>query len=267
MGFSGKIVMMAILFELPGNLPVYAFSLLLGVGTTLGIAWAVWQTNMDDKTFLAQTSVGVMFGSLLGGRLVYLVQEFGYTTQIWEPNPLFRLDGISWFGAFLGGLLTLLAIAWTSYQRFYVLLDALVPGLIVVTAFAWLGAWGMGRAYGMEAGNAWWGLPTTDEWGTVVARFPLQIAASLLTVFTGWAGDWLGHLTFVRRAAGRKSALTLLLLALGWIALDGLRADLTATRNGVRLDYWYALGCALVSVMLLLGTFITRQTHHQTEHP
>ncbi len=232
-----------IAFHLPGNLPVYTFSLLLGLGATAGLAWAVWQTNQPDTYRLITASLWTLAGALAGSRAAYLLLNWPYYQVHLAETFQFQLGGLAWPGALAGALLTLALYAWLNRQPFAVLADGLMPQLMLLSLAAWIGCWLDGCAYGPEA-FAWWSLPARDEFGLTAWRFPTQLLGALLTLGLFWLVDSLRPRW---EKPGMAAGLALLGLMAVVFACSFLRADPGLYWHGLRLDAWAALGFGLLA--------------------
>ena len=235
-----------IAFYLPGNLPVYTFSLLLGLGATAGLAWATWHQNERRAARLIAASLLSLAGALIGGRAAYVLVNWSYYRVHLAESFQFHLGGLAWPGALVGALIFLAVYASANREPVGVLADSLIPQLMLVSLAAWAGCWLDGCAYGPES-FAWWSLPARDEWGSLAWRFPTQMMAALLTLAIFWLVD-------SRRGRWKTPGLAASLALLGLMAVifasSFLRADPGLTWNGLRLDAWIALGFGLLSGLL-----------------
>lgn len=189
--------------------------------------------------------VGALIGSRLGFALTnweYYRLHIGEIFEVW-------LGGLSASGALLGALSGILFLR--AVQSFYLgpLADGLLPLLGTLSIAAWLGCWSDGSAYGYPS-TAWYALPSSDEWGVVAPRVPVQLLGALLTLglFAGLeqARGWL-------RRPGSAASLGLV----GWALITGglslLRADPARTWEGVRLETWGVLVVGGIGLMGLLA--------------
>ena len=240
-----------VLFSLPGGIPVYAFSLLVGLGACAGLAWIAWRAPKKEALQRVDAGLWVLFGSLCGGRIVYCAVHWPYfQSHPWEI-PQVYLGGLSWPGALLGGLVALALYARLAHLPLCALADALLPMLIPLAVGAWLGCWLDGCAYGPLA-PAWWGIPALDEWGVVEYRLPVQWLGAFLCVGCFWL---LEHFTKNSRP-GWYASLGLLGLSLILFGLSFLRADPALVWRGLRLEVWASLAFAVLALLALVMVFI-----------
>lgn len=192
----------------------------------------------------------VLVGALIGGRLLFVALSWPYYRDHLLEGLQFYRGGLAWPGALSGGLLALAAFAAISNASLARLADDMLPLLATLSIGAWLGCWVTGCAYGVVS-NAWWSLPSPDEWGVIANRWPVQIWGALLMV---------GLLALIDRLAvsarlkpGYRALLGLLGLSFIQLVTTFLRADPGITWYGLRLEAWGALAYSLLAVMGLLG--------------
>jgi hypothetical protein len=241
-------------FYLPGDFPVYAFSLLIGVAASLGLGWSLW--GSPDTLRLAAVRAGLvsLSGGLLGARMAYLVVNWGYYQGYREARFQLPLGGLSWPGALIGGALTLVLYCFLRQEPFWLLADSLLPLVFSLTLAAWLGCWLEGCAYGPRV-DAWYALPLRDEWGERVTRLPLQWIAALSALATLWGTDRTRTHAGVHHP-GRAASLGLFALSLQLGIFSTLRADPAPQWNGLRLETWAALGFTALAALALLSHLI-----------
>ncbi len=249
---------MNIAFSLPGNIPIYVFSLLLGLGATLGLAWVVTQAPPKEARPRVDAALWAMLGGLLGGRIAFvLVNWVYYRDHLWEALEIYQ-GGLSWPGALIGGALALLLAAKLIHNSPGKLADAMLPLVASLTVSAWLGCWLTGCAYGHPADKLW-GIPAVDEWGELSPRWPTQLIGAMLALALFWVLDrttkWPITPEWVKRP-GSAAGLGVLGISLEMLALSFLRADPSPGWQGLRLDAWAALGLALVTALFLLISYI-----------
>lgn len=226
------------------------YSLLVGMGASLAILRVVQNVPRWQAARWANAGLWVLLGSLIGARLVFVVCYGGYfqahlleTIMIWH-------GGFSWFGAVLGGLISLFAIARIWHVGFSKLADGLVPMIPPLAVTIWMGCWAWGIAYGpLTSPNSFWGIPTWDESGASANRLPLQLlAAFTLLIYCFWLEA--SEKNF--RKEGQKAALMLLGLSVNLLIFMPLRADPAPGWLGVRLDVWAAIAFFIPSLAVFL---------------
>jgi len=239
-------------FYLPGGLPVYSFSLLIGVGAALGMGWITWRVSEKERMQSIQAGLWSLFGALVGARMVYVLVNWDYYRQhMLEAFQIYQ-GGLAWPGALAGGLLMAVIYAIRLRKSPGELLWSLLPLLTSLFVFAWLACWWNGCAYGAQVnGNI--GLLALDDVGNRSIRFPTQVIGALATLlwfivldtqrahfpstrFSGWIG--------------------LLGLAIILFGLTYMRADPGVYLYGLRLDAWAASG---FTVLALIGVLVSRR--------
>jgi phosphatidylglycerol:prolipoprotein diacylglycerol transferase len=243
---------MPVLFHLPGDLPVYLSSLLVGLGATLGMALIAWRSPVEDKVRLLDQGLLVLLGTLIGGRLTFVLLNWSYFQLNLAEIPLLYLGGFSWVGALLGGILILAIISVISRQPFASLVDGFFPLLGILAVCGWLACWLDGCAYG-ELSEAWWGLPANDEWGVIANRTPTQLLGALSALsLTVLSSSGLSQ----RLPPGILAGLGLIGLSLVTLVLSLIRADPDPRWHGLRFDTWTALVFLAICVIIILAIAI-----------
>lgn len=232
-----------------------AFTVWVGLGSAMGL-WRVWRLAPSRLSgALLNTALLVLVAALLGARLAYVaVNAAYYRASFWEIFQFWQ-GGLSWPGALAGAALAIAATASVySTPRgrrvpFGWLADRLYPLLPPVAITAWLGCWLAGAAYGTELPTGTWlGVPSPDETGATLPRFPVQILAALalLSFFA-----LLELRLRPKRPHGALSALALVGLMFVQLGASLLRADPAPMLQGLRLDAWFA--AAVLALLLLMA--------------
>jgi prolipoprotein diacylglyceryltransferase len=231
------------------------FSLLIGVGATLGLVWVSWQA--PEKLALRRFDQGLwlLLGGLLGGRLAHVAMAWTYYTEHRIETLQVWLGGFSGAGALLGGLFALAVLAFITRQPLAELADTYLPLAAVLSVSGWLACWLDGCAYGAETA-AWWGLPARDEWGDLNRRLPLQLLAAFLTLGLFWLVD---RSRKRLKRAGQAACLALLGMGLLIFAVSCLRVDPSQTWWGWRPEAWAGLGVSILAVLAFLLTLLPMQ--------
>jgi phosphatidylglycerol:prolipoprotein diacylglycerol transferase len=241
-----------IAFYLPGNIPIYTFSILLALGAFLGMVWVIWQSSDKDAPRNMVAGIWTLLGALVGSRIVFVVFNWPYfRDHPWESLQVY-LGGLSWPGALMGSLIALGIYVGVNHLPFVELVDVLVPLLVCLSVAVWLGCWLAGCFYG-AAIPYWWGIPSTDEWGQVVNRSPVQLIGAVFTVGLFWSAD-----RAVRRGnfrPGTLACLGFLNLSLISFGLSFLRVDPVLSWRVIHLDAWASLIFASVGLAGLLTIY------------
>lgn len=253
---------MDVAFYLPGRVPVYTFSLLIAIGSALGLFWAAQQTSSKAGRAITSTGIWTLFGAAIVGRALFVLTHWAYfrnypleIAQIW-------LGGIAWFGAVAGGILVVGLFSAISNQKFAKNLDAMIPLLTTLTVSAWLGCWVNGCIYGPET-QAWWGVPARDEWGVFATRWPLQAIGALLSILIALGVDQGRHLGWIP-SSGFAATLQTGGLALTLLGAAALRVDPVPQWRNLGLDTWAALGLLFLSITGTIVFQLTQPTNQQT---
>jgi prolipoprotein diacylglyceryltransferase len=226
------------------------FSLLVGAGATLGLAWVVWQAPEKQALRRIDQGLWLLLGCLLGGRLAHVAIAWPYYAGRLPEIPQVWLGGFSGAGALAGALLALVFLASTTRQPLGDLADAYMPLAAVLAVCAWLGCWLDGCAYGAET-TAWWALPARDEWGELRQRAPIQLLAASLTLGLFWLVD--RSQTRLPRP-GQPACLALLGLGLLTFGISFIRVDPSQTWWGWRPETWAGVGFSFLAIIAYLLT-------------
>ncbi|MEJ2600532.1 MAG: prolipoprotein diacylglyceryl transferase [Anaerolineales bacterium] len=254
-----------IVFYLPGEYPVYAFSLIIALGSVAGLAWVAAQA--PRRQALARVNAGIWgcLGALTSSRLLYVAASWSYFRRhALESLQIFQ-GGLSRPGALAGAILAVWIYAHLTNISFPAISDALLPLGACLAISAWIGCWFEGSAYGPTT-NAWWGIPAWDEWGRISYRFPTQVFGALYTLALFWLLEQPPRRVqagFNRVPAGQPAALALLGFALAMVLLSFVRADPGITWLGLRLDAWAGVGFVSAAAWMLWRSRHSGQAHFQ----
>lgn len=252
-----------------GNLNIPTYTVLLDLGLVLGLLLTYFEGKraLNNGTLALDLGLWTVIGGIVGGRLGYVVanwsafsEDWGRALRIWE-------GGLSFHGAFLGGLLVMSLFAMLHKEGddavpFWDLGDVAAPGLALGIAFGWAACLMGGCAYGvLGEGFGYAVLP--DIYGVEAPRFATQVVG-LGFAFILFVGIWLlrGRWPF----AGASFLMYGLLYFSGQFFLEFTRGDeaiyLGSWRLAQVLDMALALAAA-VGLMVLWWT--TRQSTQEDE--
>lgn len=233
------------------------FSLLIGLGASLGLWQVARGAPINQTGRWVDTGLGVLAGMLLGARAGYVLLRPAYYAA--HPGEWLQLwmGGYSAWGAVAGGLLAAGIAALLLRKPLPRVLDAVAPLFPPLAVLGWLGCLLGGCSYGPGlASGAGLALPTVDEWGQVLPRFPLQIAAALVLVGYNWG---VAAVLPPRATAGQRAAL----VGLGLAAVQFFGALLSAEPvplwNGFSYEAWAALVLGGLSLALAIYAFWPRK--------
>ena len=176
------------------NVPTY--TVLLDLGLILGLVL----TYFEGKRLLGsgETALDVglwaVVGGLLGGRAAFVLANWSVFSEDWGRAIRIWEGGLSFHGAFLGGLLALAIFAWVhrrgeSPLTFWELGDVVTPGLALGLTFGWAACLMGGCAYGM-VGEGFGHLVLPDMFGVQAPRFATQVVG-LAYAGVLFVGFWL----------------------------------------------------------------------------
>lgn len=235
-------------FILPGGVPVYFFSLLIGAGAALGVGWIALQAPEKDRLPYVNAGLWALLGALVGGRIAYVAVNWAYYRQHWIEGFEVYQGGLSWPGALAGGLVMVMIYARRLHKPTGELLWTLFPLLTSMFVFISLACWVDGCAYGQVA-VSYLGLPALNELGHQTLRIPAQLIGALSAVL------WLIAIDTQAERLSRQS-LT------GWASIFGvavillvvelLRADPAISVYGTRLSVWAASGFGALALVGIL---------------
>ncbi|HUF40282.1 MAG TPA: prolipoprotein diacylglyceryl transferase family protein [Anaerolineales bacterium] len=238
---------MTVAFTLPGGVPVYAFSLLVGAGASLGFWRLITGVSQEIRGQAVAAGFALMLIGLAGARLVYQFNHPAAAVEI-------PFGGLSWGGALLSGWASLPLISRATGIPAGRLADAVYPLPAAVLTSAWLGCWVDGCAYGPPT-DAWFGLAARDDWGNLTVRFPLQFLGACLALLTLVGADFIRTKT---AKPGLTAGLWLTATGLQFWWLQSLRVDPSPFWLGFPLNLWAAGVTGLLGILLVLKSFRTR---------
>jgi phosphatidylglycerol:prolipoprotein diacylglycerol transferase len=238
-----------------GKVSIPTYTVLLDLGLILGLVL----TYIEGKRILgsAETALDVglwtVIGGILGGRIGFVVANSSVFAEDWRR--IFRIweGGLSFHGAFLGGLFVLAVLALLQRRRespasFWRLADVVTPGLAAGLAFGWLACLMGGCAYGvLGQGVGYLSLP--DIYGVTGTRFATQVVGLIQSAVL-FIPFWL-----LRKRwpfAGAAFLMLSLLYFTGQFFLELVRGDEALYVGPWRLPQIFDLALVLLSAVGLL---------------
>lgn len=178
-----------------GKLSIPTYTVLLDLGLILALALAYYEAKRQrlQPDQILDVGLWIIIGGILSGRLGFVVGNWGAFSEDWGRIVRLWEGGLSFHGAFLGGLLVLfflteLGAGTQDRPSFWELADLLTPSLALAFAFGWAACLMGGSAYG-RLGEGFGTLVLPDIYGVVAPRFATQIlglAFALLLLLNAW---------------------------------------------------------------------------------
>ncbi len=237
--------MYPVLFNI-GPVSVYSFGLLLSIGLIFGVyyAWKQGRASNLAEEKLLDTSILVILGGLVGSRILYVWSNWPSFVDDLLAVPQFWKGGLSFWGALIGGVITILILSRRLHWPAGSLFDLAAPSVAIGASFGYVGALLNGSAFGAE---------TTWAWGIRLQGLPgLRNPSQLLE-----AGLQLVLLLVLLRLRPRAPfagflALTYLTLySIGRFGLEFLRGDATLVLGRISQAQIFSLFVGTVSLLLL----------------
>jgi phosphatidylglycerol:prolipoprotein diacylglycerol transferase len=246
---------------------LYTYTVLLDVGLICGLilTWLEGKRLCGHPDHALNAAFYALCAGILGARAGYILVNWAYFGDHLSDAIRLWKGGLSWYGGFLGGLIALIVYsAWPRRGRllsFWLLADALTPGLMLGMVWGWLACWMAGCAYGASAsGWPWlvWNLP--DIYGVRDLRFatqPLGAALGLIAFVVLW---------ITRRrwpAPGFNFLAGLVLTGVTGYLLELTRGDDTLYWGSWRAGQWLSLVMALGGTGLLVWRWVRQRRAHR----
>lgn len=159
---------------------ITTFGLFVWLGAFAGLLWA-WREGERWGLRRRQITDAVLItlaGAFIGGRATYVALNWGDYTTDFRRVVTFWGGGLSFPGAFIGGLLALVLAYRLRSFPLWTLADLMAQSLTLGQVFGWIGALLYGSQYGRVLESPL-SLKLPDIYGIVEPRFPLQIASAL----------------------------------------------------------------------------------------
>jgi len=238
---------------LGGFLTLYA--VILSLCAAGGLYLSIWLFK-EEKILLLDTGLGILFVSLIGARIGFVLRNFSYFKLNPLEIPQLWLGGLSWPGALLGAIIALVIIHLIWKEPPGELADHLLPLFGVMVMAVWLTSWGGGIGYGPIT-DAWYGLPVRDQLGLLTKRWPLPI---LGTIFSGlWVT---GTILFPLKKIHKPGTRALI----GMVGVVGInliislfKVDPAPYYLGLRWESWFSILILITSIGL---TFFLKENQN-----
>lgn len=232
------------------------YSLLLGVGASLGLLQIVQRAPEKQSLRWLAAGLGLLAAGLIGARAGYVALNPAYYQA--HPETAWQLTqgGLAWPGALLGGLAAFFVAVILLRAPLGLAADIFAPVFVYVAITAWLGAAFAGTAYGIEvSGLTIWSVPSNQPDGVLTYHWPLQLTAASTLFYFIWRLDRKSE----RWRMNGVLACTSGLLLAGHTALFSYwRADGGLVYAGLRVDLAAAAFLAGLCLLGLLALVVQR---------
>ena len=212
-----------------GRFTISSYAALVSLGIILGLLVTYLQSRWRgaDVVSTMDAALWSLVAGIIGGRITYVAIYWPYFSS--HPREIISLSqgGLAFQGAFLSGVLGLLAYSLWNRKSFPELADLVVPGLALGQAVGWIGCLLNGCGYGLVT-RGLLAYDLRDIYGIMAFRYPIQVLFSLLNL-----GIFIVLLVLARTRArhhlapGILAALYLAVNSAGLFFLEFLRADET----------------------------------------
>ncbi len=249
---------MDVAFSVLGKIPIYTFSLMIAIGSAVGLYWI--SVDSPQKNLQENFAAGIwaLIGAAIIGRATYIGLHWEYFQTHLIEIPQIWLGGISAYGAIAGGILATGLAAVITKTNYGEISDSLIPLITTLAISTWLGCWINGCLYGPQI-NGWWGIPVRDEWGDFSSRWPLQLVGALLTLLINRGVNYLRERGWLP-AHGLAATLQLGCIALTLVWAASFRVDPVPQWRNFGLDTWAALGLIILSIIAAILFLKTNPT-------
>ncbi|NMD43163.1 MAG: prolipoprotein diacylglyceryl transferase [Firmicutes bacterium] len=160
-----------------GKLPVYSYGAMISLAVLVAAIFLSRESRregLDPDQTLEAIIIAVIAG-LLGSRILYVALNWEQFGGRWKDILFSRFAGLTFYGAFIGGLVAVLL--WCRWRKvsFFKLVDLCAPYLALGYAFGRIGCFLNGCCYGRVSAVPWAvAIPVVDS----LPRHPVQLYAA-----------------------------------------------------------------------------------------
>lgn len=242
----------------------YGLILVLAAGVAIWLAQREGRRQGVQPAVISDAVIWVGVAALVGGRLLWVVQNDLGSLAIHPADVLMVwMGGLSFYGGLVAALLALVVFARRRGLPLLVVLDVAAPSAAIGQAIGHLGCLVGGDSYG---------IPTDLPWAVIyrnpAAMAPLNVplqptqAYEAIALAILFAGLWLGRRRLLRHGAGTVAATYLLGLAAIRFGLFFLRDEPTVLL-GLKTAQLIGLGIAALAVALFFAARRMRRSTRQ----
>ncbi len=197
----------------------FGFFLLLSLFAGAYFIWRIIRSYELDEEQVLDLLLLTFAGGLVGARAYFILSNPSFFDDFSKIFLINKYPGLSFWGALLGGLLTLKLFSLRFKLNFFQLADIAVVGLFAGMALTSVGCLLGSCQYGQPSG---WPVAVTQA-GLLGKRFPLQIIEGFLFLLS-FLYLWKGVLRF--HFNGKIFAQGLLILGTFKLFLEPFRGDI-----------------------------------------
>ena len=232
----------------------YGLILLLASSVAIAIANREGREQRIQPAIIADGLVWVGVAALVGGRLLYVIQnELGSVIDHPAHILMVWMGGLSFYGGLIGGLAALVIFARRRGLQLLALLDVAAPAAAIGQAIGHLGCLIGGDSYGIPT-DLPWAITYRNPGAMAPLGIPLHPTQIYEAILLGllFAGLWAGRRRLARVGDGGVAAAYLLGLAVIRFGLFFLR-DEPAVFLGLKTAQVIGLGVAVVAIALYVA--------------
>jgi len=154
-----------------GGFTVSSFGLMVAIAFLAGYwitALEFKRKNIDEK-LLGNILLVCMLGGIGGAKIMYIFENVPIKELI--SNPLTHIlsrGGLTFYGGFIGAVFLIWILTFTSKVKFFSVMDAMSPALVIGHSIGRVGCFLVGDDYGVKSDLPWAmafpkGLPPTTD--------------------------------------------------------------------------------------------------------
>ena len=202
-----------------------------------GLYLSIWLYR-EERILLLDAGLGILLFSLLGARIGFVLRNISYFLLNPVEIPQIWLGGLSWPGAVVGAVISIVLIHLIWKEPIGELADHLLPLLGLMTLGIWLVSWGGGLGYGPRT-DAWFGIPVRDQLGQLTWRWPLPILGAVFSAL--WVtGTFLFPLKKTHRAGTRALIGVAGIAGINFV-ISIFKVDPAPYLLGLRWESWFSI--------------------------
>jgi phosphatidylglycerol:prolipoprotein diacylglycerol transferase len=145
------------------NLPIFGGVRVFGFGVSIVLAFisatwlAAWRARREklDPEVILDMAFWVCFSGMVGARLFYCYEYWGYEIKsVWDVLQYWK-GGIVFYGGIVGGTIAFFVYRWYRPFPLRPYMDVMAPSIAIGTMFGRIGCFLNGCCYGDSCGLPW----------------------------------------------------------------------------------------------------------------